>query len=204
MNTPTSIVLSALATLSAASMASAAISSVAGSVVQIVPPASCVSGALPGSTAFAWDEQINIAAATLPVDESANPGSFPGNTPGVLAGFYDSHFIHFQAIPGIIGVGGSVTFSQQIVGVQWTNSLLDGTDSTFGAFGTVYPTFNPLRLIGNSSLTITGNTLFFQLTNSISVPAVAQIRVFTKAVPTPAGAALLGGAGLVAMRRRRR
>lgn len=204
MNTRTAALL--LAAAFAAQSASAAITAVSGQTTWLLsPPASCVSNALTGFNAFAWNEQQNVPLVNTFVDMTNNPGNSGGPIPGFLNGSFDSHFIHFQGIPGVISAQGSVTFNGTIVGVAFKNTTLDVTDPLAGAFGTVYPTGYPFRGINTSIpsfFSISGNTINFNLAALASVGEVAQLRVFTQ-VPSPGPIALLGLGGLAAFRRRR-
>ena len=207
MNTRTAaLLLVAAASALAAHHASAAITGVSGQTNWLLlPPASCTAGALTGFNAHAWDEQQNVALTNTFVDMTNNPGNMGSPIPGLLNGSYDSHFIHFEGIPGVISAQGNVTFNGTIVGVAFVNTTLDATDPLVGAFGTVYPTtYFPrgTNTIIPSFFSISGNTIHFNLAALSSVGEVAQIRVFTQ-VPTPGPIALLGLGGLLAARRRR-
>lgn len=190
-----------------AGAASAAITGVTGQTTWLgSPPVSCVPLALTGFNAYAWDEQQNITLATLAVDMTNNPGTSAFTIPGLLGGTYDSHFIHFEGIPGVISAQGSVTFATKIVGVIFKNVTLDASDVTCGSFGTVYPTTYPFRGTNTtipSFFSINANTITFNLAALSAVGEVAQIRVITDAVPAPGACALLGMTGLLAARRRR-
>ena len=205
MNTRTAALLLASAAF-AAHTASAAITGVSGQTTWLfASPASCVSGGLTGFNAFAWDEQQNVSLTNTFVNMTNNPGNMGSPIPGLLNGSYDSHFIHFQGIPGVISAQGNVTFNGTIVGVAFVNTTLDATDPLVGAFGTVYPTtYFPrgTNTLQPSFFSINGNTIHFNLAALSSVGEVAQIRVFTQ-VPSPGPIALLGLGGLVAARRRR-
>lgn len=96
-----------------------------------------------------------------------------------------------------------MTFSGTIVGVIFINTTLDNTDVQWGAGGTIYPTGYPFRgLSTQSSFSILGNQIKFNLMAISPVAEVVQIRVLTK-VPAPGSMALLGLGGLVMARRRR-
>lgn len=185
--------------------ASGAITGTTGQALQIAPPASAGPGALQSFQAFAWDEQT-VTLATLFVNESANPGTSAAPTPGFLSGTFDSHFIHFENVPGVVAAQGTVSFNNPIVGVIFVNTDLDSTDASCGAFGTVYPTGYPLRGLATtppSGFTYVGNTLSFSFINFNPPNHLCQVRVFT-AVPAAGPAALAAlGAGLGLRRRRR-
>ncbi|MBL8885209.1 MAG: PEP-CTERM sorting domain-containing protein [Phycisphaerales bacterium] len=189
------------------SAANGAITSVSGQTTWLgSPPVSCWPGALTGFNAYAWDEQQNITLATLAVDMTNNPGTSAFMIPGLLGGTYDSHFIHFEGIPGVISAQGTVTFATNIVGVIVKPLTLDNSDVTCGAFGTSYPTGYPLRGTNTSIpsfFSINANTITFNLAAIASIGEVAQIRVITDAVPAPGATALLGLGGLAMARRRR-
>lgn len=186
--------------------ARAAITGVTGQTTWLgSPPVACGFGQLAGFTSFAWDEQQGVTLATLAVDMVNNPGASGGAIPGSLAGTFDSHFLHYENVPGVVAAAGSVTFSGQIVGVIFSATLLDGTDALLGAPGTAYPTLYPLRGLNNtSSFTISGNTLNYQFVAFGTAPDVVQVRVITRAVPAPGAAGLALSAGLLAARRRRK
>ncbi|MFN9078717.1 MAG: hypothetical protein ACK5WX_15010 [bacterium] len=205
-------ITSVLAPLALSAAASAAITSVSGQAVQIAPPATAIYSALPGPPAFCWDEQSGVSSTALLVNTIGN-GTFTGGSwgPTVAGGVFDSHMIHFDASTGVAVVQGAVTFSGNIVAVIYENNLLDISDGPLGAFGTTYATGDPFRShstnLGSTSYTVAGNTLTFTLwANSFAAwpNKMAQLRVLTDAVPGPGAAALLGVAGIVGRRGRRR
>ncbi|MFN9124508.1 MAG: hypothetical protein ACK5WD_01605 [bacterium] len=205
-------ITSVLAPLALSAAASAAITSVSGQAVQIAPPATAIYSALPGPPAFCWDEQSGVSSTALLVNTIGN-GTFTGGSwgPTVAGGVFDSHMIHFDASTGVAVVQGAVTFSGNIVAVIYENNLLDISDGPLGAFGTAYATGDPFRShstnLGSTSYTVAGNTLTFTLwANSFAAwpNKMAQLRVLTDAVPGPGAAALLGVAGIVGRRGRRR
>ncbi|MDX2116994.1 MAG: PEP-CTERM sorting domain-containing protein [Planctomycetota bacterium] len=201
--------LSLLASLALVSSATAAIQSVAGQVTQIGAPLSCAPGALTSFNAQAWNEQANVTTGPIKVNLTA-PGFYTGSSAnfGIVAGTFDSHFIHFEGIPGQFNVSGSVTFVDPIAAVIYENTYLDSSDPIFGSFGTIYPTSNPNRSLAgplnSNSLNWVGNTLSFNLFTMAPGNPVIQLRVLTHPVPAPGSLAMLGLGGLVAARRRRR
>lgn len=202
----TRITLAALVTVaSLAPIAQASITAVGGATTWLgTPPPSCTLGALQGFTAYAWDEQQNVNLSNLYCDETQNPGSNSGSIPGLVNGPHDSHFIHFEPLPGAVGAIGTVTFAGPIVGVMFINNSLDLSDAPVGAFGTVYPTTYPLRGLNSASfISYTGNVLSFNLWAAVPTNDVAQVRVITHRVPGPGAAAVLGLGALAVGRRRR-
>lgn len=187
------------------SLSSAAITSVTGGVVQIGAPASALPLALTGFTAFAWDEQQNLAL-NLNVDMVNNPGSSNLPFPGVFNGVGSSHFLHFDPNAAANPVSGTITYSDPIVAVIFRNTNLDNSDIPAGALTTIYPTgfvWRGLIAAPSSFITISSNVLTFNLNTINPVYNIAQVRVIT-AVPAPGSAALLGLSGLACLRRRRR
>ncbi|MFN9975447.1 MAG: hypothetical protein ACK58T_36705, partial [Phycisphaerae bacterium] len=142
MNTRTAaLLLVAAASTLAAHDASAAITGVSGQTNWLLlPPASCTAGTLTGFNAHAWDEQQNVALTNTFVDMTNNPGNMGSPIPGLLNGSYDSHFIHFEGIPGVTSAHGIDTCYGPIVGFSCGYATLDAPDPLFVAFGTVYPT----------------------------------------------------------------
>lgn len=195
--------VSGVLAVSAAS-ASAAITGVSGQTTWLgSSPVSCFPNQLVGLNAHTWDEQQSVAISGIPVDMTNNPAPHTSAIPGVISGVYDSHFIHFQGIPGVVGAGGSVTFNAPIAAVVFMNFKLDITDGASGSLGTAYPTGNAFRgLNAASAFSLAGNTLTFNLFAVAPTADIVQLRVYTL-VPSP-GAAGLGAAGLLLAARRRR
>jgi MYXO-CTERM domain-containing protein len=192
--------------LALSSASSAAIVGVTGNTTWLgTPPPSCVPGALTGLNAYVWDEKTNVSLSII-ANMTNNPGVSTAALAGPIAGNFDSHFLHFDALPGVMNATGTVTFSAPIVAVDFRALDLDATDSPAGALGTTYPTGNPLRgLSANtpSVFSINGNVLTFNLVSMIPANDLPQLRVFTNTVPAPGAAGLFGLAGALAWRRRR-
>lgn len=186
-----------------AGSAAASITSVSGNVTQIGAPLSAMPGALTALNAWAWNEQQNVVIPPTWMDLTVNPGGSGSPTPAfVNAQPVSSHFIHYDGFPGAMA-SGTVTFNAQILFVQYTGGWIDLTDSTVTT-GTLYPTTNPTRgFAGGGFININTNTLTFMLFPAAPSSDVEQIRVFTRVVPTPGSAALLGLGGLLTFRRRR-
>lgn len=195
------VVLSTLA-----ATASASIFSVSGQTTQLgSPPLSCAPGALTGFTAYAWDEKQNVAL-NLSVDMTNNPATNSTAIAGTVNGTYDSHFIHFEPLPGAVGVTGTVTFNDPIKAVIFTNLNLDNSDSPAGSPGTLYPTTYSARGLNSvppSTFSVNANVLSFNFMVMIPSIDVIQVRVLTQ-TPAPGPVALLGlGAATLGLRRRR-
>jgi len=189
----------------AASLAPAAISSVGGSTTFLAtPPTSVNIGTHLSPNAFCWNEQTNVTTSLL-IDMVNNPGSSLTPVPGTISTSFDSHFLHFDGISGITNGQGSITFTQPIIGVMFSATSLDNTDVSLGSLTTIYPTSYPFRGLNTvvpSWVTISGNTLTFDLTTLAPIIELAQARIFT-AVPTPGSLALLAVGGTLIARRRR-
>lgn len=205
MNARTAIAaLASAALVSLAGTAHAGITGVGGQTTWVTSPSgSATLGNMQGFNAFAWDEKQNVALA-LAVDQTNN-GPDSGAIPGTLSGTYDSHFIHWEPLPGAIGASGSVTYNNPIVGVIFTALNLDNSDAPAGHVNVTYPTSYPFRGIGGtppSTINVAGNTLFFNFQSFAPSVQVVQVRVLTR-VPAPGALSLIGLSGLIATRRRR-
>lgn len=194
----------ALASLALAASAQGAITGTTGLVTQIGAPPSAMPGALASINAWTWDEQQAFFLPPMFCDLSTNPSGTGTPVPGVIPGqFVDSHFIHFEGPPGAM-VTGTVTFMTQIVGVQYMTPTLDSTDA-LATTGTIYPTGFIFRdWDGTGFINVNANVISFDLIPAGPFPGgMQQIRVFTRAVPTPGAAALFGLGALAIIRRRR-
>lgn len=193
--------------------AQAAIVGTSGPVVQIAPPPSAVTFALPGPNAFCWNEQTNV---TVPASGIAvnllGSGFWTGPTPNnatAFGGAVDSHMIHFEVSPAAQSVTGSVTFNSAIRAVIYDNTLLAASDSLLGSATVWEPTGfirSPNSALFQNSIQVVGNQINF--TMWVSTPnlqnRICEFRVLTDAaIPAPGAMALLGFAGALAGRRRR-
>lgn len=188
-----------------AAAASGTIISTAGMVTQIPAPGNAFPGSLTAFNAWAWNEQSQVPLAAMPVDMITNPSNTSAPVAGNLTALVDSHFIHFDGIPGTT-ISGSVTFATPIIGVQYRDLWLDFSDPLVTP-GTVYPTGFVMRGWSNTTgadfLDVNGNVLQFNM-SATGQPDFEQVRVFTVATPAPGSLALLGLGGLAAIRRRKR
>ena len=165
-----------------------------------------LAGTADATTLFAFAEQQNVTpAAPLNVNLAA-PTTFPGAMVAgnataaatIAAGTALNSFMLYSNNPaatGTVTYSGTITFNAPIVGVIFTSSLLDATDTQFGLAGTTYPTGDTARGLESADefvQYISSNTLFVRFTTAGNVD---QVRVFTT-VPEPSALALCGAAGL--------
>jgi hypothetical protein len=189
--------------------AEASIIGTLGSVMQISPPPSAQWFAFSGPIQKVWNEKTGVVLTNQAVDQVANPGTTFSPVPGTLNGKFDSHFLHMNRLLWGGAVIGRVTFSSTIVGLAYSRPLLDQTDASSGALGTIYPTGytnRGLQTTGNGWVTVNGNVLTFQFlaVTTNFWDAIDQVRVFTKVVPGPGSVfPLLAGVGMAVARRRR-
>jgi MYXO-CTERM domain-containing protein len=194
--------------------AQAAIVGTSGPVVQIAPPPSAATSALPGPNAFCWNEQTNVAVPASGIAVNLlGSGFWTGPTPNnatLFGGAVDSHMIHFEVSPLSQTVTGSVTFSSAIVAVIYDNTLLAASDALLGS-ATIWEPTGFLRSPGSSlfqnSIQVVGNQINFTMWVSTLnlVNRLSEFRVLTDAtIPAPGAVALLGAAGAIGGRRRRR
>ncbi len=186
--------------------AMAAITGVAGMGAQVAPPPVADFPTLTGPFADAWDEQQNVTlpAGGVLVDMFVNGGSMTSGapTPGVVTGVVDSHFLH-QTLGTVPSTSGSVTFSGAILGVIYSDNLLDLSDF-LGAGGTLYPTGQVFRGMNPGGfLSASGNTLQWNFQSFTGAIEIEQVRVLTRAIPAPGGVCV-AALGLAAGLRRRR
>lgn len=206
------ITASAIFAASLSTIAGASITGVSGTTTWLgANPPNAQAFNLTGPNVYAWDEQA-AAVNSIGINLFGN-GVYTGFSP-YFAGFLtspgvQSHILHYDPVNNPIAAAGSVTFSGTILGVIFDESLLTATDGVLGSLGTLYDTGNPARsfggnILGNSSLTIAGNTLNYQITPSPGqINRMFEIRVLTL-VPTPGAVSLASMAGLLTLRRHRR
>lgn len=203
-----------VAALITATGASAAIVSTAGPVVQIAPPASAVTLALPGPNAYCWNEQSGVAvpAGGIAVNVLGS-GSWTGPTPNtafLFGGAVDSHMIHFEVSSVSQSVTGSVTFSSAIRAVIYDNNRLAASDALLGSATVWEPTGfirSPGPALFQNSIQVIGNQINFTMWVSTAnlQNRICEFRVLTdSAIPAPGAMALVGAAGVLGGRRRRR
>jgi len=174
-----------------------------GGVFKIIPaPATVAANGLQALDLVAFNEKQGVL---LNSDLTVYLGSIAAGTGAIPAGTQvSSHMVLFDPA-GVIprSVLGSVTFDAPILGVIFTRTRLDATDTLLGAAGTSYG--SPLlRGLGLGDLvTFSGNTLTVDLLTA-STPG-DSFRVITAAVPEPSTwAMLIAGFGMVGFAARRR
>jgi hypothetical protein len=74
------------------------------------------------------------ATGTVTLVGQLTPGVIPTTTS------ITSHYLHFDAVTADTSLTGSVTFSEDILGVIVTQANLDGSNAALGRVGTTYPT----------------------------------------------------------------
>jgi len=159
-------------------------------------------------SAIALDQDVNV--------DMTGPGVYASPEDCILgsvsAGTVVDSFLLHQDPKGrrhSIMLHGSITFDQDILGVIVSRDNLNASDSMFGVTGTLYPTGTEmLRGLdfprAHDKITISDDrrTLSYDLQTQV---ALDHVRILTavSAVPGPGSLALLGIAGLTAVRRRR-
>lgn len=205
-------ILTLLAACSLAAASSASIVSTAGQTTWLAsPPPSAWLGALTGANAYVWNERQNQPAGFFPVNINVNPSVNTGYVPQLNSVFVPavaSHMIHFEPARGApLQCVGSVTFSTPVIGVIYSGLWLSGSDPLFGAPATTYYTFGWGRsygmFLGQSIVSVSGNTVSFDLRPNYAGILMSELRVLTRPVPAPATLALAGLGALACGRRRR-
>lgn len=196
-----------------AGSASASIIATSGSATQIARPADAQLNVLTSSTViYAWDEAQGVALDRDVTVDAVAPGLYNDNTDlgsfVIAAGtVVSSHYIHFDSPSSTsAAASGSVTFSDDIIGVIVRNGTgfrrLDLSD--FLGLGTLFtPNLDQRGLeLGSNADTFGISLSARRIEFSLRIANPGDfIRVLT--VPAPSAAAMLGLAGLAALRRRR-
>ena len=149
---------------------------------------------------FLVGTNLSVGVATSGIDTFASGQA-------LTAGTYDSHLIHFDP-NGRGSVLGSWDFGATIVAIILSNNgvqtLLNDTDSLFGAAGTTYDDHLGRRTESDASITlISGTSLAFDLRTNAN--HVDNTRVLTEvaSVPLTTSALLLSGFGAMDVMRRK-
>ena len=222
---PVSVLLTLAASHAGAALVNPATVPIAGVTVSgqlqtIAAPADVRFGVFESNTtAFLWAEQANVTL-TDPLFVTIIP--FQGITPqgvgstnglgqgsafydldtqagnwdgDLAAGTYSSYFLHMDKDGANQTFVGTMTFSQEIVGLVFNRFENCDTDLIFGAPGTIYPT-SPCGDTRNFDLPGTANWLSLSadrktLMFSQVVPHdLDQVRILTAAAPVPIPAAV--------------
>jgi hypothetical protein len=175
-------------------------------------------GNSPGRFAFNERTAVTIAANTLPQVDTLVSGLPPGLTNAkagpvafLPAGVYDSHLIHLDSVNRVPPptLTASITFSEPIVGIYFTNGRLNNSDALFGLPGVTYPTgpgASGRGLENRDGLRISADRRTLFIDDWVVSGAFDQTRVITLATPAPAGLVLaalgMPALGVVARRRK--
>jgi hypothetical protein len=208
---PRHIIIVTLGLCGTAASLNAAITGVSGQATWLVtPPASAWLGALSGPNAYVWNERQNRLTGWAPVNINVNPSVNTGYTPqlnSVSAPAFDSHMIHFDPGAGPLVCKGSVTFATPILGVIYSGLWINGTDAWLGSPSTTYYTWGWGRshgmFLAQSVVSVSGNTLTYELRPNYAGILMSELRVLTRPVPAPSTLAVVALLGLTAGRRRR-
>jgi hypothetical protein len=137
-----------------------------------------------------------VALSNAFMDMVNNPGASSGAVSGTISGLVDSHYLYFcHSFGGTMSASGTVTFSGNILGVEFTGRSMALTDPLLAPAGTHYSGL--FRSGVGEVFSINGNVLTFDLQGSITSMDTAQLRIVTEHVPAPS-AFLPLFAGLVA------
>ncbi len=143
---------------------------------------------------YAFDEKQHHVL-TVALDVNITPGGGAQTIP--VGTVVSSHYVFVDPISDT--VGGTVSFSDDIIGIVEVDSDLDASAAELGAPGTTYSSPLLLGLESVDSVSISGPrqiTLSFQASDPGD-----YVRVIT--VPEPGSAVLAGAAGLLLLRRKR-
>ena len=157
-----------------------------GAVASVNPLANVTPGVTQSNSAISvfYEQSKVLGVGGVTVDRTATgtisaPGDLTGGT--IPAGTaVTSHYLHFDAVTGGTNLTGTVTFSEDILGVIVTRANLEGSDAALGYSGTTYPTAVATEGVElpNDVVTISANrrTLTVNLTAAGGVP-LDNIRV---------------------------
>jgi len=132
----------------------------------------------------AYHESVVTLGSALAVDRIGTAFTTSGNIAGGTT--VETYLLHADP-PGSTPTlfSGSITFDTPILGLIFSDSRLNGTDSSLGVSGVTYYNGASRGLeLGSDSFTISGNTLTFSGQFNAST-AVDEIRILTAAVPEP-------------------
>lgn len=194
----------------------AAIVATSGAVVIVTPPLDIRAGKYESNTEIrAFNEQQNVAIpeSGMTVDTDL-PGTYSDNADGLHAGIIpggtrvNSYMIHFDQIGSTGGENqtrliGTLTFSNDILGVRLSQYTMNVTDTLLGleATGLLYPQGQNVRGIdlepGKDIFTISTNLRTITL-NLESGTSTDEMRIIT-AVPEPATSGVLISAAIAGM-----
>lgn len=151
---------------------------------------------------YAFDEKTITLGDSLTVDWLASSGNRLNSGGGIIASGtrVQSHFLHFDP-DSWRKVSGTIEFSDEILGVIFTNTGLNGTDDLLGDDDITYGK-KRRKYEGNDqqhSFLDNSNNRLLTLTNWAGANFMDQARVIT-AAPVPVPAALwLFGSGILAI-----
>ncbi len=216
-----------LAPALATSFARAGIVSISGQMELLSPaPPSVYSGMLESNEFIrVYSERSNVTLSSALTVNVVHPGVTTtyqpqppagGVNPGTLAAgtVVNTYFAHFDPIgedmPGTVSLTGSLTLSEDILGLMVFKDGLNVTDLAFGAPGTIYGAdpLHPNRGLeangGNGppdTITLSGDFHTLTIDLVFAGTGIDEIRVFATPEPHSLAIALLGG--LLFLRRER-
>jgi hypothetical protein len=185
-------------------------------LVPIPAPLSVLPGALESNTnAYLFVEKQVVLPYAVTVDISV-PGLYNNSNPGSISTIpagtrVQSYFIHRDPVGNAYGtVLGAAISPTKILGIIYSDALLDATDALLGNAGTLYPTG-----VANRGMEIPyaitpdvigWNANYIAIAFQSNAAAVTDQMRILAVVPEPTSAALLalGGLGLVYLAARRR
>jgi len=216
--TPARLVATCLACLALASVARADIVSTTGSISVITAPTGTLhSGTLESDTSlYTWFESKVVSPGTLNLEHTGSgtvTSTSSANAQTVTPNFANSYVVHLDQVgSGSVTLSGSITFDHAIIGVWYTTSGLQSSNSTFAPSGLTYGTASRgLELgtgSGSDSFSISSDGLTLTIIQfRVGGSGVDELRILVS--PEPGTGALLGLGllslvGVVVRRRRAR